>query len=169
MRRRIAWFPAHEVAGMEGDGAGPGCAIPKLTQWILLGTAVALTVAAPVRFLPSGAIRVLVGVLLAAMGTVLWLWALRALSRHDTSPDPARAPSALVDDGPYRFTRNPTYLGLVVVFLGVAVAFNSVWLLGFAVAAFFLARHQVGGEESYLESRFGAAFVDYRSRVRRWL
>ena len=61
------------------------------------------------------------------------------MSRHDTSSDPARAPSELLDGGPYRVSRNPTYLGLVVVFLGAAVAFNSAWLLGFTVAEFVLA------------------------------
>lgn len=91
------------------------------------------------------------------------------MGRRHTSADPARAPSALVDDGPYRFSRNPTYLGMVVVFLGVAVGFNAAWLLGFTVAEFFLADRQVHREESYLEIRFGEAYVDYRSRVRRWL
>lgn len=154
---------------MAGNEAGPGCAIPNVAHWILLGTATLLTVVAPVRFLPSGAWRVLVGVLLGATGTMLWLWGRWTMGRHHTSPDPARAPTGLVDDGPYRFSRNPTYLGLVVVFLGVAVAFNSAWLLGFAVGEFFLADRQVRREESYLESWFGEAYADYQSRVRRWL
>lgn len=154
---------------MDGNGAGPGFAVPNLVHWILMVTAIALTVVAPVRFLPAGLLRVLLGVLLAATGTVLWVWGRWIMSQHDISSDPARAPSALVDGGPYRFTRNPTYLGLVVVFLGAAVAFNSVWLLGFTVAEFILADRQVRREESYLVLWFGEAYVDYRSRVRRWL
>ncbi len=75
----------------------------------------------------------------------------------------------MVVDGPYRFSRNPTYLGLVVVLSGVALAFNTAWLLAFAVAEFFLADRQVRHEESYLESLFGQAYVDYQARVRRWL
>lgn len=154
---------------MDGNEAGPGFAIPNLAHWILMVTAIALTVVAPVRFLPPGALRVLLGVLLAATGTTLWVSGRWTLSRHGTSSDPARAPSGLLDDGPYRFSRNPTYLGLVVVFLGAAVGFNSAWLLGFTAAEFLLADRQVRHEESYLELRFGEAYVDYRSRVRRWL
>jgi len=91
------------------------------------------------------------------------------MSRRDTSSDPARAPSALLDDGPYRFSRNPTYLGLVVVSFGAAAAFNSAWLLGFTAAELLLADRQARREESYLGLRFGETYVDYRSRVRRWL
>jgi protein-S-isoprenylcysteine O-methyltransferase Ste14 len=134
---------------------------------MLLGAAIALTVVVPVRFVPPSALQILVGVLLLATGTMLWLWGRWTMGRHHTSSDPTRAPSALLDDGPYRFSRNPTYLGLVVVFLGAAVAFNSAWLLAFT--EFFLADRQVRREESYLKSRFGQAYIDYRSRVRRWL
>lgn len=154
---------------MDGNEAGPGFAVPNLAHWMLMGTAIALTVVAPVRFLPPGALRVLIGVLLAVAGAMLWLWGRWTMSQRDTSSDPARAPSTLLDEGPYRFSRNPTYLGLVVVFLGAAVAFNSVWLLGFTAAEFLLADRQVRREESYLKSWFGEVYVDYRSRVRRWL
>ena len=91
------------------------------------------------------------------------------MSRHDTSSDPARAPSELLDGGPYRVSRNPTYLGLVVVFLGAAVAFNSAWLLGFTVAEFVLADRQVRRAESAIGLWFGKAYIGYRSPARRCL
>jgi protein-S-isoprenylcysteine O-methyltransferase Ste14 len=149
--------------------AGPGFEVPNLVHWILLGIAIALTIVAPVRLLPPSELPVLPGGLLAATGTTLWVWGHRTMSRQHTSADPASAPTALVDDGPYRFSRNPTYLGLAVVFLGATVAFNSVWLLGFTAAEFLLADRQVRREESYLALRFGEAYLDYQSRVRRWL
>ena len=157
------------MAIVRATDIGPGFAIPNLVHWILLVTAIALTVVAPVRFLPPNALPVLPGVLISATGTTLWVWGRRTMSQHNTSSDPARAPSALIDNGPYSFSRNPTYLGLVVAFLGSAVAFNSVWLLGFTAAEFLLADRQVRREESYLALRFSEAYVDYRSRVRRWL
>jgi len=154
---------------MDGPEAGPGLAVPNLAYLILLGTAVVLTLAVPVRFLPTGALRLVVGVFVVAAGVMLWLWGQATMRRNRTSPDPGHVPRVLVDDGPYRFSRNPTYLGLIVVFLGVAVVFNSVWLLAFAVVGFLLDDRQVRREESYLASLLGGAYVDYRSRVRRWL
>jgi protein-S-isoprenylcysteine O-methyltransferase Ste14 len=154
---------------MEAKAPGPGFAVPNLIHWVLFGIAVVLTFAVPIRLLPKGAIRPLVGLSLVATGVLLWLWGQATMRRHGTSPDPGRAPSALVDDGPYRFSRNPTYLGLVVVFVGVAVAVNSIWLLAFTVAELFLADRQARREESFLEAVFGEPYVDYRSRVRRWL
>ena len=154
---------------MTSTDAGPGFEVPNLVHWILLVTAVAFTIVAPLRFLPPSAPSVLPGGLLAATGITLWVWGRRTMSRQLTSPDPASAPSALVDDGPYRFSRNPTYMGLVVVFLGAAVAFNAAWLLGFTAAEFLLADRQARREESYLALRFGEAYLEYRSRVRRWL
>jgi protein-S-isoprenylcysteine O-methyltransferase Ste14 len=136
---------------------------------MLLGVAIALAVVVPVRFVPPSAVQIPVGLLLLVTGTMLWLWGRWTLARRHTSSHPTHAPSALLDVGPYRFSRNPTYLGLVVVFLGAAVAFDAAWLLAFTAAEFLLADLQVRREESYLESRFGQAYIDYRSRVRRWL
>jgi protein-S-isoprenylcysteine O-methyltransferase Ste14 len=83
---------------------------------------------------------------------------------------PFSEPSALVTTGPFAFTRNPMYLGLVLALLGWAVLLGS--LVPFAVVpAFFALIHYrfVLREEPFMMDRFGQEFASYRERVRRWL
>lgn len=143
--------------------------VPNLAHWVFVGMAVALTLLVPMRFLPGGALGPVVGGFVVVVGAVLWIWGLSTLRRRGTPTRLDRVPAVLVDDGPYRLSRNPTYLGLVAVFVGVAVAVNSIWLLELALVEFALADHQARKEEAYLQSRFGAVYTDYRTRVRRWL
>lgn len=78
--------------------------------------------------------------------------------------------TALVTDGLYRFSRNPIYVGLTLVYLALALGLAS--LASLALLPLVLAVMQVGviqREERYLESKFGEAYRDYKSRVRRWL
>ena len=96
--------------------------------------------------------------------------AVRSFWRAKTSPKPWKPTTALVTDGPYRFTRNPMYLGFTLLYLGVSCWINSAW------PAFFLPlilvvmqRAVIAREESYLETLFGDDYRAYRRRVRRWL
>ena len=84
---------------------------------------------------------------------------------------PTNLPTAtIVDTGPYRFTRNPIYLGMMLGLIGEAIAFNSVWPLVSLVPFALVIRYGVvAREESYLECKFGDRYGRYRSRVRRWL
>ena len=87
-----------------------------------------------------------------------------------TTPDPTRAGTVLVVDGPFRFTRNPMYLSWELVCIGVGLAANIWWPIVMAVPAAFVTRLLViNEEESYLERRFGAEYGDYKARVRRWV
>jgi protein-S-isoprenylcysteine O-methyltransferase Ste14 len=91
--------------------------------------------------------------------------------------EPARTPvpgneptSAIVQSGPYRFTRNPIYLAFSVLVLGIACWVNSIWLLGTLAAAVSLMSFVViPREERYLERRFRAEYLEYKAKVRRWL
>ncbi len=157
------------VANMTGSGSGPGFAVPNAIHWVLLLAAVALTAAVPVAFLPAGRVRAAAGLVLMVLGAGMWWSARTALITGGTSPNPADPSEHLVEQGPYRLGRHPTYLGLVLVFLGTAVVFNSLWLFAFAGAEIVLADIQARREERYLETRFGDAYAAYRSRVRRWL
>ena len=82
---------------------------------------------------------------------------------------PERA-SALVERGIYRHTRNPMYLGLLCLLLGWTLALGQ-WaaLLGPLVFVVYITRFQIVPEERVLLAHFGAAYDDYRQRVRRWL
>jgi len=78
--------------------------------------------------------------------------------------------TTIVNTGPYRFTRNPIYLGMVLGLIGLAIALNSLWLLLMLVPFALVIRYGVvTREEVYLERKFGDVYRGYRSRVRRWL
>ncbi|KAB2967036.1 MAG: isoprenylcysteine carboxylmethyltransferase family protein [Thermoanaerobaculia bacterium] len=110
------------------------------------------------------------GLALVAAGVALDLWSLRLFTRHGTSALPFRPASAFVARGPYRFTRNPMYLGMTLTLAGVGLALGRTWIvLAAALAAAILDRYAIRREERYLERRFGADYLGYKRRVRRWL
>lgn len=93
-----------------------------------------------------------------------------ALKDAGTSVNPGKPTTAIVTKGPYRFTRNPLYVGLTCIFVGLALAFDTGW--GFVVLVpLFVTLHfgVVRREERYLESKFGDEYRRYRARVRRYL
>jgi len=78
--------------------------------------------------------------------------------------------TSLVTGGIYRFTRNPMYIGLLLVLIGVASYLSSVWLLvGPVVFVLYMNRFQIAPEERVLSQAFGATYATYQSTVRRWL
>ena|SRR5437764_4708448 len=122
----------------------------------------------PLPRLP-GPLRLL-GVPLLAGGLAIAATFLMTFRRAGTPPDPRQAPKALVEDGPYAYTRNPGYLGMTLIYGGITLVSGSRWplvLLPGVLAA--VNRGVIEREEAYLEERFGMRYRDYRSRVRRWL
>ncbi|HVH09346.1 MAG TPA: isoprenylcysteine carboxylmethyltransferase family protein, partial [Gemmatimonadales bacterium] len=107
----------------------------------------------------------LLGAAVLLVGTAALLF-----RRAGTTPNPTRPTTALVVRGPYRVTRNPMYLGLASLYLGVALLVNSVWpCVAFPVAILLIDRFVIAREELYLEQKFGDAYRAYRGQVRRWL
>ena len=87
-----------------------------------------------------------------------------------TTVRPDRAASTLVIAGPYKISRNPMYLGLALVYLGIAIAGQSVWaLILLPVVLSVIQRRAIEPEEAFLEKRFGANYISYKEKVRRWL
>ena len=111
-----------------------------------------------------------VGIALVALGIALNGRATQAFRAHDTPIDPTEAPRALVEDGPYRRTRNPMYVAGVMILLGIAllsgVALTAPVLLLYVL---LVARAFVPADERTMERLFGDAWRDYASRVPRWL
>lgn len=96
--------------------------------------------------------------------------AMTAFRRERTTPMPWRPASALVTSGPYRITRNPMYVGMAALFAGLAFAFGTLLaLLVLPLVLVLIDRVVIAREEPYLERRFGAEYVAYKRRVRRWL
>ncbi len=103
-------------------------------------------------------------------GTVLVLTAVQRFRRHATSLVPIRPAARFVVDGPYRFTRNPMYLGLTVATAGTGLLLGDAWVLALLVPAVVIADIAfIGPEERYLDRRFGEDYRAYRATVRRWI
>jgi protein-S-isoprenylcysteine O-methyltransferase Ste14 len=111
-----------------------------------------------------------VGLVLFVAPFALVAWAQLTFRRHGTVVDPRGDVAAIVDDGPFRYTRNPMYLSLLVSFFGGSLLFRLPWAWPLLIVV-FLALHFgiVLPEEQYLEGTFGDAYRRYRERVRRWL
>ena len=116
--------------------------------------------------LPAGLLGAVVFMLALALG----IWAVDTLTRAGTNVPTNRPTTTIVESGPYRFTRNPIYLGMFGVLIGLAIAFDTPWPLVTLVPFALVIRYGVvAREEAYLERKFGQAYRDYKKRVRRWL
>jgi len=117
----------------------------------------------PVRLEP-------VGWGLIAGALALMLWAGQEFRKAGTSFHPTEPDTAVIATGPYRFTRNPLYIGLTLITVGVALLKNHAWVLVLLAPTLFVMHHGVIlREERYLERKFGAAYTDYKAKVRRWI
>ncbi len=144
--------PAVYLAGLVGG---------YLVQWLWPIRIAAPPLAVWVRLL--GLVVVVVGIVLPASAVMLF----RSLG---TSPNPTRPTVALAIDGPYRFTRNPMYLGLTLLLTGLALLGDGLWPLLAVIPCVWIIHTQViAREEAYLETKFGDDYRSFRSRVRRWL
>ena len=114
--------------------------------------------------------RVPLGWLLAAAFVVWNGWSLWLFARHETGLLPGDATTSMIESGPYRLSRNPLYVGLLALYLAIALLASSFWaLVLFPTAAVLVLWGAILPEERFLESRFGEPYDDYRARVRRWL
>jgi protein-S-isoprenylcysteine O-methyltransferase Ste14 len=87
-----------------------------------------------------------------------------------TNVNPTRPVTAIVTEGPFRFTRNPLYLGFTLFYTGVTLLVNSLWMVLLLPFVLFLMTFSViEREERYLERKFGEQYLAYKRRVRRWL
>jgi len=110
------------------------------------------------------------GVALIVLGLGLAMWGGRTLQSAGTNVNPYRPSTAIVDSGPYRFTRNPLYVSLTVMYLGLTLAFDTWWGIVLLIPA-LLVMHLgvIRREELYLEKKFGDDYRRYRDKVRRYL
>jgi protein-S-isoprenylcysteine O-methyltransferase Ste14 len=121
-----------------------------------------------VPFVPRGLSR-LAGPVLTAKGVVLAAWAMRTMKAAGTHIDVNEPATALVESGPFAYTRNPIYTALTLVYAGIATWRRApVALALLAPLLCVLERGVVEREEEYLEGKFGDDYVAYKSRVRRW-
>jgi protein-S-isoprenylcysteine O-methyltransferase Ste14 len=137
-------FLAFLGLGFVLEGLLPGAELPTWAQWV-------------------GAVVIVAGVALVISFEV-------AFKRVGTNANPYRPSTALATDGPYRFSRNPAYVGMAIVYVGIALAAQAPWTLVMLVPALVVI--QVGviaREERYLERLFGEEYLSYKRTTRRWL
>jgi protein-S-isoprenylcysteine O-methyltransferase Ste14 len=122
---------------------------------------------------PDGPLRVALvtgGWIAILIGLSLAVWGLVTFFRARTAVMPDRGARRLVVEGPYRISRNPMYVGLSALYLGLGMLFNVAWpIVLFPLALLALDRLVIRREERYLLDAFGAEYAAYCRRVRRWL
>ncbi len=122
------------------------------------------------RWTERGGALAAVGWILLVGGVLLAVTAAYLFRRAGTTPNPTKPTTALVIRGPYRFTRNPMYLGMTALYLGGTVLLGDPWPLALLpVVLILLQRRVIAREEAYLERKFGDEYRTYKMRVRRWL
>jgi len=133
-------------------------AVTALLQWLI-----------PVHAIPLVPARI-VGIALFFGGLALGFPALVGMIRARTSPNPDHAPTALVLGGIYRVTRNPMYLGMIIAYAGLFIFTQSLWWLIFLpLLAWLMTIWVVIPEEKFLAQKFGDEYLQFKTRVHRWV
>ena len=123
---------------------------------------------APMRAGPAG--RASVGVAIVALAVALLVWAALSFRSRRTPLEPWKPTTAIVDFGPFAFSRNPVYLAFALIQVGFGLWTDRLAVVAMVVPALLATNAWiVPREEAYLERKFGAEYVGYRRRVRRWL
>lgn len=98
------------------------------------------------------------------------IWGLITFRSARTAIYPNQPARELVAKGPYRFSRNPMYVGLTIMTVGIGLLADNVWMLTMLpVTLIVLSKFVIQREEVYLRSEFGASYEEYQQRVRRWI
>ncbi len=156
------------MPGDEQDKAGV-VAPPPLIYLGALVFGLLLNRRFPVAFLPHGVARGLGWPLLGA-GVLLLGWFERAMRQAHTPTNPYKPVSRIATGGPFRYTRNPGYLSMAMIYTGIAARANALWaILLLPAALLVIQRGVIEREERYLEDKFGGEYLSYKARVRRWI
>ncbi len=158
------------MAGERNQRDNPGViAPPPLIYLGFLGGGLLLDYVLPVALVPDGA-QYAAGFALIAVGLVMFALAVREFFKAGTSVETRKPTTAIVTGGPFRFSRNPIYVALSLVYAGIGFAVDSAWVLALLVPALIVMRYGVvSREERYLERKFGEAYLRYKASVRRWV
>ena len=159
----------HEVVHTEApDHAGVAFHPPVLLLLALL-LGVGARWLTPLRFLPDAA-AIPAGPVVVTISFGWFIWAVVTMRRDGASIPTSEPTEAIITRGPYAWSRNPIYLSMVVLQVGVGIWANSGWFLGLAAgSAGLLWWGVISREETYLEAKFGDAYLAYKAQVRRWI
>ena len=156
------------MPGDEQDKAGI-VAPPPLIYLAALVFGLLLNRRSPTTFLPRTIARLLGWPLLGG-GVLLAGWFEWVMRRADTPTNPYKPVSHIATGGPFRYTRNPAYLSMTMMYTGIASLANALWaIILLPVALLVIQRGVIEREERYLERKFGEEYLSYKARVRRWI
>jgi protein-S-isoprenylcysteine O-methyltransferase Ste14 len=111
-----------------------------------------------------------VGPVLSVLSVMLAMISIRRFRKAGTNVPPWLPATTIVETGPYRFTRNPMYLGLAGLYLGIGLIVGSLWFaVLFVPLIIVMQRGVILREEVYLAGKFGDDYLAYKARVRRWI
>ncbi len=143
--------------------------LPPVGLLITLVLAAILDWLVPVGF-ARNAITATIGTVVCLFACLVALWAVVIMYRAKTAIEPHGATTTIISRGPFAFSRNPIYVGMVLILVGFALILGSWW---YVVAGAGFVWAMVWGvitrEERYLEGKFGEEYLAYKARVRRWL
>ena len=140
---------------------------------LILGAAIALGLILnyfwPAKVL-ARSLAVPLGILIIFVAVAIGLLAVREMVTASTPLDVRKRSTRIVTSGIFQLSRNPIYLGMVLLCTGVAFLVDSLWLLGLVpLFAAILQKGVIEPEEAYLERNFGEDYLRYKARVRRWI
>ena len=156
------------MADQKSDSSG-AIAPPPVIGLILIAVGVAIGLIWPVEIIPAPWQYVAGGPIIAG-AVLLVLSAFRLFRKAETPVPTYLTPKALVTSGVYRLTRNPIYLALLMLIVGLAVTLDNIWLI--AAAALFqqiIRWGVIAREELFLEAKFGEEYRAFKQRTRRWI
>ena len=143
---------------------------PPVAWGLAVIAGLALNGLVPLPFLPTDLPVGWLGAIVFVLALALGVWAVMTMIRAGSNVPTNQPTTTIVEHGPYRFTRNPIYLGMFLGQIGLAIAFNNLWLLMTLVPFALVVRYGVvAREEVYLARKFSGHYRGYCLRVRRWL
>ena len=144
---------------------------PPLFFFACLGTGLLLEYLSPIHLVSISIIpRVIVGGIFILISIYFSLSGFVVLIKNKTPFDTAKSTVRIVQEGPYRFSRNPLYLSLLILLFAISVLTASLWVLCTLPVLYILFLFKaVKPEESYLLQKFGEEYLSYSSKVRRWI
>jgi protein-S-isoprenylcysteine O-methyltransferase Ste14 len=138
---------------------------PPIAWAVAVLAGLALDRLVPLPFVPAAVPAGWVGAMVFALALALLAWAIATITRAGSNVPTNRPTTTIVETGPYRVTRNPIYLSMMLGLIGLAIALNSLWLLLTLVPFALVIRYGViAREEAYLERKFGDVYGRYRAR-----
>lgn len=158
---------------MTGDDMGEHAGViirPPIVWLVVLLISWGLHTLVPIGFVPDGWPHRWIGGIVFILAVALAVWAFVQFSSFRQDVDTHTPTTYIETGGPFAWSRNPIYLSMLISLVGLAIAFDTLWIV-FGLAGWYPVMRWgvIAREEAYLERNFGKDYLDYKSRVRRWI